>query len=86
MIRGTMIRGTMIRGTMIRYNMGSVPAVIRRDVTGYVSHCHGRHQAAHQRDVASYVSYELHQIRTMIGAADGKLMNAKRLQGSSAME
>jgi hypothetical protein len=81
-----MIRGTMIRGTTIRYNMGSVPEVIRRNVTCYVSHCHGRHQAAHARDVAKLRPCELHQIRTMIGAADGKLMNAKRLQGSSAME
>jgi hypothetical protein len=46
----------MIRGTTIRYNMGSVPEVIRRDVTCYVPHCYGRHPAAHARDVASYVS------------------------------
>jgi hypothetical protein len=56
MIPGTMIRGTMIRGTTIRYNTGSVPEVIRRDVTCYVPHCRGRHPVAQARDVASYIS------------------------------
>ena len=56
MIRGTMIPDTTIRGTTLRYNTGSVPEVIRRDVTCYVPHGHGRHPAAQARDVASYVS------------------------------